>query len=319
MTAIPLVTHLADPNVQEVDFQQALTDLINYLHQSPGGNPDSMLTISAGSVTPTQFSHEIETEGGAATDDLTTIDQTNIPDGGLLLITPVNTAHTVVVKHNVGGTGKILTDGAADFTMDGNQKLLLRRKGATWVEVFRTVTIPAIPPTSVGVKNLWIPAGFFEGVAAYGPPTSQKVEFTTNDHNARILWFDPVNEERVTCDIALPKSWNRGNLKIRVFWTAQSGTGGVAWQLYASAMGDGEALDAGWGSGVTVTDTFLGANLCHVTGLSGDVVVNGSPQIDDLIHLMLRRSPSNGSDTLAQPAGLIGVMLTLTTDAGTDA
>jgi hypothetical protein len=319
MTAIPLVTHLADPNVQEVDFQQALTDLINYLHQSPGGNPDSMLTISAGSVTPTQFSHEIETEGGAATDDLTTIDQTNIPDGGLLLITPVNTAHTVVVKHNVGGTGKILTDDAADFTMDGNQKLLLRRKGATWVEVFRTVTIPAIPPTSVGVKNLWIPAGFFEGVAAYGPPTSQKVEFTTNDHNARILWFDPVAENRATCDIALPKSWDRGSIQYRVYWTAQSGSGGVYWQFYGAAMGDNETLDPAWGGGASVADTFLGANLCHVSNLSSGMGVGGSPQVNDLIHFMIRRLPSDAADTLAQPAGLIGVMLTLTTNAGTDA
>ncbi len=49
-----------------------------------------------------------------------------------------DTARDVVVRHNQGGAGEILTTDALSFTMDETDKwILLKRVGTTWVEVMR--------------------------------------------------------------------------------------------------------------------------------------------------------------------------------------
>lgn len=101
----------------------------------PGGEAISTLTLSSDAVTPTKTTHAIDTEGSASTDNLATINTSNIPDGGLLLLVAAHTARDVVVKH---GTGNIYLFDAADFTLDNTEKsLLLRRNGSNWYEVVR--------------------------------------------------------------------------------------------------------------------------------------------------------------------------------------
>lgn len=67
----------------------------------------SELTISSGSITPTQNWHTVDTESDAASDDLDTIATTNVTDGFILILRINNSARSVVIKHN---TGNILTD-----------------------------------------------------------------------------------------------------------------------------------------------------------------------------------------------------------------
>ena len=92
------------------------------------------LTISSGSVTPTQNWHTIDTEGDAASDDLDTFATTNATDGFLLIVRANNTARTVVIKHN---TGNIQTAAAADITLDETYKAVSFIYDATlakWVQ-----------------------------------------------------------------------------------------------------------------------------------------------------------------------------------------
>jgi hypothetical protein len=79
------------------------------------------LTISTGSVTPTQNWHTIDTEGDAASDDLDTIVASALTDGFRLYIRANNTARTVVIKHN---TGNIVTFNALDITLDETYKFI---------------------------------------------------------------------------------------------------------------------------------------------------------------------------------------------------
>lgn len=70
------------------------------------------LTIATGAVTVTQNFHKIDTESGAASDDLDTI---NGGTAGLFVIFRLNNAaHDVVFKH---GTGNISCVGGADITL----------------------------------------------------------------------------------------------------------------------------------------------------------------------------------------------------------
>jgi len=68
------------------------------------GGPVATLTIASGSITPVNEAHRIDTEGGAGTDDLTTISTTNAVAGDRLTLFPSTGGRTITVKH---GTGNI--------------------------------------------------------------------------------------------------------------------------------------------------------------------------------------------------------------------
>lgn len=73
------------------------------------------LTIAAGSITPTQSIHRVDTQGDAGSDDLDTIAGT--ASGKLYLLRPENAARAVVVRDTGGGTGNIRTPHAQSITL----------------------------------------------------------------------------------------------------------------------------------------------------------------------------------------------------------
>lgn len=77
------------------------------------------LTISGGAVTATQNFHRIATEGGAATDDLDTI---NGNSNGLVLFIRPSSSNDVVLKHN---TGNIVCAAGADLTLEDTNDLAI--------------------------------------------------------------------------------------------------------------------------------------------------------------------------------------------------
>ena len=104
-----------------------------------GLKADTTLTIASGSVTPTQGNHQVDTEGAAATDDLTNIVTTGLDDGRLLIVRSVSAARVVTVKNAAGGAGQVNLIDGGDFVLDSASKmLLLKRVGADWYEVSRT-------------------------------------------------------------------------------------------------------------------------------------------------------------------------------------
>lgn len=106
----------------------SLTDVKTRLAVSLAADGDltltgsSTLTISSGEITATNNLHKVETESGAATDNLATI--TAAADGYVLVLSCANSAHAVVIQHNVGN---ILTVGGKNVTMstDGDMVLLV--------------------------------------------------------------------------------------------------------------------------------------------------------------------------------------------------
>ena len=76
------------------------------------------LTIATGAVTKTQTFHKIDTEGGASSDDLDTINGGG--EGEVLIICAYHGDHTVIVKN---GTGNIVLQ--ADYSLDTKDKILV--------------------------------------------------------------------------------------------------------------------------------------------------------------------------------------------------
>ena len=90
------------------------------------------LTITSDAVTATKSYHTVDTEGGAATDNLATINGGTA--GDILILRTANNARDVTVKD---GTGNIAL--ASDFLMDTIQDTItLLYNGTTWLEICRS-------------------------------------------------------------------------------------------------------------------------------------------------------------------------------------
>jgi hypothetical protein len=100
----------------------------------------SELTISSGAITPTQNWHIVDTEGDAATDDLTTIGSTDSVDGSILFLTQANDARVITIKHL---TGNIYCPRSIDILISVSQRpvgLIYSSSSEKWL-VFSTPTV----------------------------------------------------------------------------------------------------------------------------------------------------------------------------------
>lgn len=119
--SFPAANYLNSNTRTEGEMKQGFEDLLAAAKQIPGaGQAKQSLTISAGAVTPAGGSAqilELDTEGAAATDDLTNIVTTNLGTNSLVLVKIANNARVVVVRHASGGTGQMSLRTGDDFTL----------------------------------------------------------------------------------------------------------------------------------------------------------------------------------------------------------
>lgn len=169
-----------------------------------------------------------------------------------------------------------------------------------------------------GKHTIWLPAKAWTPTVTDGAAAGT-TETTSYQMLLSTLDFDASTEEACSVMLAMPKSWNESTVTFKVFWTAASGSGGVAWGIESVAVSNDDTLDVGVGSAQVVTDTLLAADDLHISTESSAMTIDGTPAEGDIVVLRLTREVSNGSDTLAADAKLIGVHLYITTNALTDA
>jgi len=93
----------------------------------------STLTISSGSITPTQGFHLVGTEGGAAEDDLDTIATTNVQDGGVVHLQAASGKTIYVTRNgNVQQNALLPDDRPLTFLRSGTDFVLL---AGGWVRI----------------------------------------------------------------------------------------------------------------------------------------------------------------------------------------
>ncbi len=115
-----------------------LHQLNDFIGQMPGGAGIDTKVISGGAIVPTFASVYVDTEGGAAADDLDTIvgDLAAWPLGSLLSINSVDATRVVTVKHRTSGSGHIMLRDSADLVL-GQQSVRLelqRVSSDRWIE-----------------------------------------------------------------------------------------------------------------------------------------------------------------------------------------
>lgn len=130
------------------------------------------------------------------------------------------------------------------------------------------------------------------------------------------LAFDPTTEEAGHFSIRMPTNWNEGTIKFDFEWSHESTTTnfGVVFGLSAVAFGDGDSLNAAFGTEVTVSDTGGSTDTEYISAKSAEITVAGTPQAGDHVYFKIARKASDGSDTLAVDARLSHVTLYVTTD-----
>jgi hypothetical protein len=149
------------------------------------------LTISSGSITPTQNYHRIDTESAAASDNLDTI--TALSEGWVLFLTSVADARDVTLR---SGIGNILCAGGKDITLGTAADLVILiydDVADKWLA--SGITAAAL----VSVANIWsakqtFSAGFATAVASVNANT-------TLDNTHQVVGVDASSGAKT---IALP-------------------------------------------------------------------------------------------------------------------
>lgn len=179
---------------------QAGVDLLNQMlaiqQELLGGNPQQTAVISGGTITASKAIIRVDTEGQAASDDLTNILVSNMPEGRLVLIRPYDNARPVTVKHNAGGSGDIDLSTNADLELlDTASFLLLLQEGSSWREIHRCYgNNKAAARANLGLGTV---ATLAVGTAGADVPTNNLLPFTKSyessaeTFNARTYKFFP--------------------------------------------------------------------------------------------------------------------------------
>jgi hypothetical protein len=145
-----------------------------------------------------------------------------------------------------------------------------------------------------------------------GASTNTKVESGTNKQNVYVLDFaDGATKLFAEASVAMPSDWDGGTVTATFYWlTNGTGTGGVVWGCAGRSYGDQETLDQAFGTEQTVTDNGVAtANQVLKSSATGAITLSGTPAAGEFVQFRVSRDPTNGSDTLAQTARLLGVLI----------
>lgn len=196
------------------------------------------------------------------------------------------------------------TDGSEDASIIVGRMVA----GVDTQEVIRTA----------GKNTIWMPApAMIKAAAAAGPASGQ---ITIGASLINYLAYDNTNIEDAVFSIAMPKDWNEGQISAQFVWfhPATVTNFGVTWNLFALAYSNNEDIvGTGHGNG-TVTDTGGTTNRLFISDETSLFTVGNSPNEGDWVQFICRRNPTDGGDTLAVDAFLIGIRIFYTSSAPND-
>lgn len=150
---------------------------------------------------------------------------------------------------------------------------------------------------AAALAPIWLPANSFSGVT--GSPAVANA-------NSNTPWYamDAASIEAIARTVMIPSSW--ATTKVELLWAnAAAGAGDVVWRLNSLSAGTGESVETAANSGdstVTagaqyiVVRTTLNAGLAYTPG--------------EINLVKIQRRASDAADTLANDAGILGVLLT---------
>ena len=180
------------------------------------------------------------------------------------------------------------------------------------------VTIEGSLIKKAGVENIWVPAQAMTPRDNAGCASLTTVAAGTNGRpDFHVLDFDKDSDEHAQFSIAMPKSWDGGNVNAYFYWIGIAATTGVAWGTQVLSLNDNEEIDAAYGTAVVTQDDSQGdATELLISAKSGDIACSGAD--GDLLYFQVFRDVSDGNDDMNGDARLVGILFEYTSSASTD-
>lgn len=172
---------------------------------------------------------------------------------------------------------------------------------------------------NLGQQTIWVPASSIVPNVTTGPGITTAQTATTNI-TLRSIDYDAATAEFAQFGIQMPKSWNEGTVQCQFVWyQPTTSAGAVVWGIQSVSYANTDSLTGlGYGTAVTVTSTGGTGNTIYISPETSAMTVAGSPTAEEYVMFNTYRDATNGSDTLAVDARLLGVKIHYTVDAGRD-
>jgi hypothetical protein len=214
------------------------------------------------------------------------------------------------------GGAKLDTSGSSDFLsfqLEGVEKANLANTGLLTATTFSGSGSSLTDVLLTGTYSIPVAASAMIARATNGSAYGT-IETATNKNLADFMLFDPSTQEYAGFTLAMPKGWNEGTVTFHTLWTHPTTTVnfGVVWSLSAVAVGNGDALEAAFGTAQTSTDTGATSDTVYRSPTSSAITIAGTPAAEDMVMFQITRVVGNGSDTLAVDARLHAVVINIT-------
>lgn len=194
-----------------------------------------------------------------------------------------------------GATRVIYSDGAEAYQVDADGALIGR-------QTFPILAQAMTPLTTNGASSV-------------------QTELTAGNPEIVGLSFDGAVAQGAQFCFPMPKSWDKGTVTFEIHWTSSTtGTNGVYFAIAGVAASDGDAINASYGTAVTITDAAQSAaNKKYKTAETAAMTFGGSPADGDMLYVKLTRDPTQGADTITEAVTVLGLTMFYSTNAGNDA
>jgi len=126
-----------------------------------------------------------------------------------------------------------------------------------------------------------------------------QVEFGTNDVDLYSCAFDGTAVEYMQWSHPMPSDYGGGTVTAKFFWYCPSAdTDSVKWGLQGTCLGDGDAIDATWGTVQEVTDANNADKDLNITAATAAITIANTPVAGDMVQWRVQRDPTDGEDDL---------------------
>lgn len=162
-------------------------------------------------------------------------------------------------------------------------------------------------------QTVWVPARAMVPSATSGAQVIY-YETPTNKLVQPVYVFNPTSNTSTQFDILMPRSWNKSNLKYRIYFTPEfpgtTSTMNTVWFLQSTAISPNDLLDPA----LTTSTKLVVQGIDNTRMLyaeSSPFSVDGNPEASDLVVFKLTREATNTFDTLNRWVKLFGVEIIL--------
>lgn len=226
------------------------------------------------------------------------------------------TAHGTQIQLRCTPNGSTTTATCFVVDQDGtviigsNQRLKLSESALT---ALRTFTFPDVSGevAIIGKQDMFLRANDFNATPTFS------AGFTGGD--VAYLSFVDATTTAKTVQIVMPRNWDNGAVKVRMYWSSLTSatTNSVVWQVSGASNADGDNIWNTFGTAQQVIDanSLAATGIMNISAQTSSITIGSTPSDTDMIVLKVERLGNDGSDTLAGTAVLLGISMEYTENA----